>query len=364
MSRPDLQLIVAGDPDQLTGGYLYDAHIAEALRARGWVVTVTGLAGRFPDPDARARRSLAETLAGLPDGARVVIDGLALGGLPDAVAPHAVRLDLTGLVHHPLAEESGLDADTRERLFACERRALAQVRRVIATSAYTARGLARYGVSAERIRVVEPGVEPAPLAASARAEGPDTGGNRLLCVATLTPRKGHDRLLEALAGITDRAWHLDLVGSPARDPAWAERLFAATREYRLAERVTWHGELDGERLAALWQAADLSVLASRYEGYGMVVSEALARGLPVVATTGGALVDTLPPEAGLAVAPNDAAALRAALTRWLDEPALRRCLRQGARAARERLADWPTAGVRFAAALDEKPVMPSCGERT
>ncbi|MGM0701380.1 MAG: glycosyltransferase family 4 protein [Pseudomonadota bacterium] len=359
MSRPELLLIVAGEPDQLTGGYLYDARIADALRQRGWRVAVTGLAGRFPDPDARARHSLAETLGKLSDGARVVIDGLALGGLPEVVAPHAGRLDITALVHHPLADESGLDAACRERLFDSERRALALVSRVIVTSAHTARGLSRYGVSAERVRVVEPGVEPTPLAASAWAEAADTGGRRLLCVATLTPRKGHDRLLEALAGLTDRDWHLDLVGSPARDPAWAQRLFAAARQYRLAGRVTWHGELDGERLAELWQAAELSVLASRYEGYGMVVSEALARGLPVITTTGGALVDTLPPEAGLAVAPDDAAALRMALARWFDEPALRRRLREGARVARRRLADWPTAGASFAAALGERPVLPT-----
>ncbi|WP_163575044.1 glycosyltransferase family 4 protein [Halomonas faecis] len=357
MSRPELQLIVAGDPGQLTGGYLFDARIVDALRARGWKVTVTGLAGRFPDPDDDARRSLDAALAGLPDGARVVIDGLALGGLPEQVAPHAGRLDITALVHHPLADESGLDAACRERLFDSERRALARVSRVIVTSAHTARGLSRYGVSADRVRVVEPGVEPTPLAASARAEATDTGGRRLLCVATLTPRKGHDRLLEALAGLTDRDWHLDLVGSPARDPAWAQRLFAAARQYRLAGRVTWHGELDGQRLDELWQAADLGVLASRYEGFGMVVSEALARGLPVIATTGGALVDTLPPEAGLAVPPGDATALRKALARWLDEPTLRRRLRDGARAARQRLTDWPTAGARFAAALGERPVL-------
>ncbi|SDK15150.1 glycosyltransferase family 4 protein [Billgrantia gudaonensis] len=357
MSRPELQLIVAGDPGQLTGGYLFDARIVAELRVRGWKVTVTGLAGRFPDPDDDARRSLDAALAGLPDGARVVIDGLALGGLPDVVACHAARLDLTALIHHPLADESGLQTADRERLFASERRALALVSRVIVTSAHTARGLSRYGVSAERVRVVEPGVEPAPLATSARADVPDTGGKRLLCVATLTPRKGHDRLIEALAGLTDRDWHLDLVGSPARDPVWAQRLFTAARQCRLTERVTWHGELDGERLDELWQAADLGVLASRYEGFGMVVSEALARGLPVIATTGGALVDTLPPEAGLAVPPDDATALRTALARWLDEPALRRRLRDGARAARQRLTDWPIAGARFAEALDATPVM-------
>lgn len=95
------------------------------------------------------------------------------------------------------------------------------------------------------------------------------------------------------------------------------------------------------------------MLASYYEGYGMVVTEALARGLPVITTTGGALADTLPAEAGLAVSPGDSRALAAALARWFEAPALRARLRGGARDARQRLGDWHAAGDAFAEALPE-----------
>lgn len=349
-----LTLIVAGDPDQLTGGYVYDARIVAALRARGHRVEVVGLPGRFPVPDDLARQSMARALAALPDGARVAIDGLAMGGLPEEIAPHADRLVIIALVHHPLADETGLDDSTRRHLHDSETRALALARRVIVTSAWTARGLDRFGVEASRLRVVEPGVEPAPLAASALdLESP--GPRRLLCVATLIPRKGHDVLLEALSGLRESDWTLEAVGSHARDPAHAARLFSAARRLGLEERILWAGEQDAKGLAAAYHRAELFVLPSRYEGYGMVVTEALSRGLPVLTTTGGALVDTLPTQAGLAVPPDDAAALADALAAWLDDAELRRRLRRGAREARHGLADWQQAGDRFLDALDDLP---------
>ncbi len=352
-----LTLIVAGDPEQLTGGYLYDARIAAALRARGQAVEVVGLEGRFPLPDERARRSMDRALAALPDGARVVIDGLAMGGLPEVVAPHADRLAIIALVHHPLADETGLDEASRRQLFDSESRALALARRIIVTSPWTARGLDRFGVAASRLTVVEPGVAPAPLAASALdLESP--GPRRLLCVATLIPRKGHDVLLAALSGLKARDWTLEVVGSHARDPDHAARLFAAARHHGLEERILWAGERDAAGLAAAYHRAELFVLPSRYEGYGMVVTEALARGLPVITTTGGALVDTLPPTAGLAVPPDDATALGEALAGWLDDAELRRRLRRGAREARHGLSDWQQAGDRFLDAL-EAPVTPT-----
>ena len=347
-----LTLIVAGDPGQLTGGYVYDARIVAALRARGRSVEVVGLEGRFPAPDDPARDSMARALSALPDGARVVIDGLAMGGLPEVIAPHADRLAIIALVHHPLADETGLDEANRRHFLDSETRALALARRVIVTSRWTARGLDRFGVAASRLRVVEPGVEAAPLASSALdLESP--GPRRLLCVATLIPRKGHDLLLEALAALQDRDWRLEVVGSHARDPDHAAGLFAAARRYGLEERILWAGERDAAGLAAAYHRAELFVLPSRYEGYGMVVTEALSRGLPVLTTTGGALVDTLPAQAGLAVPPGDAAALGDALAAWLDDADLRRRLRRGAREARHDLSDWQQAGDRFLAALDD-----------
>nr|WP_163504052.1 glycosyltransferase family 4 protein [Halomonas socia] len=347
----DLCLIVAGDPGQLTGGYVYDARIAAALGARGWRVEVVGLAGRFPDPDARAQDALETTLAAQPDGRRVVIDGLAMGGLPDVIEAHALRLDLTVLVHHPLADETGLDEATRVRLFDSEARALAAVARVISTSAFTARRLRDFGIAAAQ--VVEPGVEPASLASSALDLEDDQRSQRLLCVATVTPRKGHDLLVEALAGLDGTRWRCDCIGGLDRDPDHAEWVAASIAAHGLRDRFRLLGEREPHALDAAYRDADLFVLPSHYEGYGMVVTEALARGLPVITTTGGALRFTLPEGAGLAVPPGDVDALREALRRWLEDAGLRRELRRGAMAARAQQADWQAAGDAFAAALGD-----------
>lgn len=353
-----LTLIVAGDPAQLTGGYVYDARIVAALRMRGWQVEVIGLDGAFPEPDAVAANAMQTALARLSDGARVVIDGLAMGGLPEVVAKHAARLDITALVHHPLADETGLSDAECTRFAISETRALAAVARVIVTSAFTARRLAAFSVPATKIAVVEPGIEPAGLAASVMSENDETRPQRLLCVATITPRKGHDLLVEALASLADRAWQCDCIGGLDRDRAHAERVIAAIRRHGLQERLHLLGERPSHTLGEAYHQADLFVLPSHYEGYGMVVTEALAHGLPVITTTGGALAHTLPAEAGLAVPPGDAAALRDALRQWLDDPELRTRLRRGARQARQRLYDWQAAGDAFAAALERRPLTP------
>ncbi|GGX92133.1 glycosyl transferase [Litchfieldella qijiaojingensis] len=348
-------LIVAGDPAQLTGGYVYDARIAEVLRARGWRVEVTGLEGTFPEPNAVAAQALETALVRQADGARVVIDGLAMGALPEVVAAHGRRLDITALVHHPLADETGLDDAERTRFTISETRALSAVGRVIATSAFTARRLADFGVPATKVAVVEPGVESAPLAASVVNED-DERCQRLLCVATVTPRKGHEVLVEALASLTDCVWWCDCIGGLDRDPAHAERVAASIAAHGLDQRLRLLGERAREALGEAYHQADLFVLPSYYEGYGMVVTEALAHGLPVITTTGGALAHTLPAGAGLAVPPGDAMALSDALRQWFDEPDLRARLRLGAREARGRQHDWQDAGDAFAAALERPPL--------
>jgi glycosyltransferase involved in cell wall biosynthesis len=276
-----LELVLPGDPEARTGGYAYDRRIAAGLRALGWSVRVHALADSFPTPDRAALDDAAARFASLPDDALVLVDGLAFGALPEIAARAGARLRLVALVHHPLALEAGLDEATRARLRTSETAALAHARAVIATSERTARDLEGWGVQRERVVVVEPGTDPAPLA---RGSG-HADGVQILCVATLTPRKGHDLLLDALAALRTRAWRLDCVGSAARSPATAAALHAQAVRLGLEPRVGWRGELPDDALAAAFDAADLFVLPSRYEGYGMAAAEALARGLPVVATT-------------------------------------------------------------------------------
>ncbi len=349
-----LTMIVPGDPDQRTGGYLYDAHIVSELRAMGWSVDVIGLAGEFPAADDRARQAMATALSRLPDGERVVIDGLALGGVPEPVQAHAERLVLTGLIHHPLADETGLSAEQQQALLASERAAIAHCRGLIVTSRFTRKRLQALGMDLRPVSVAEPGVAPAALArrVDQRLQNDEPNGPaRLLCVASLSPRKAQDVLIDALADLRDRDWSLRLVGSPDRSPDFARRLREQINQRGLESRVQLSGEVSSAELDEHYHEADLCLLPSWYEGYGMVVSEALARGLPLITSTGGALAETVPADAALRVPPGDRQALRDALARWLDEPDLRMTLSRAAAGHRSRQLDWPTAARRFAEAL-------------
>jgi len=347
---PRLEFVLPGDPETRTGGYEYDRRVVAGLRALGWTVRVHALPGAWPSPSAAERADAARQFAALPDGARVLVDGLAFGALPDIAAAQAARLRLVALVHHPLAEETGLAPAAAERLASAERAALGAARHVIVTSAPTAVALAAYGVEPARCVVIEPGTDAAP-----QARGSGSADSLLLMVATLTPRKGHALLFEALAGLTDRAWRLECVGSDQRDPATAAALRAQIAASGLADRITLRGETGPDDLAAAYDGADLFVWPSLYEGYGMALAEALARGLPVVATRVGAAAALVGDDAGLLVTPADVAALRAALARWLDEPGLRRQCAAGAARARERLPRWEQASTDLARVLEALP---------
>ena len=342
--------LVPGDAQARTGGTLYDQRIAQALRAAGWAVDWCSPGGGFPLAAADDLQQAERTVAALPDGALVVADGLAFGALPALAERHADRLHWIALVHHPLALETGLAPAQQAALRASEQRALACARQVVETSRATAQALADYAVPPGRIAVIEPGCDPVPMA---RGGGAGAGALSLLCVASVTARKGHDTLLQALAGLRDRRWQLHCAGSLQRDAATAGAARGAAMRLGLDERVVWHGEVDAARLAALYDAADAFVLASHHEGYGMAFAEALAHGLPVVGCAAGAVVDTVPAQAGLLVPAGDADALRAALQGLMDDATLRAALAAGARDAARALPTWEDAGARFGQVLEE-----------
>ncbi|GED23757.1 glycosyltransferase family 4 protein [Halomonas halmophila] len=358
-TAPSLAFMVPGALRQATGGYRYDARLVDGLRERGWRVEVHELAGRFPEGDDQARRSLGEALAALPDATPLVIDGLALGNLGEVAQAHAERLDITALVHHPLGDEAGLDAATRRRLLAREAAILNRVARIVVTSPFTARRLVELGVDDTPITVVEPGVE---AAAPAEAAWPAEAAVApcLLCVATLTPRKGHLLMLDALATLQHRDWQLDCVGDEQRDPEHAEAIRQRIEALALQDRVRLRGSYDEAALAEAYHQSDLVLVPSWYEGYGMVVTEALARGLPLVSTLGGALRDTVPAAASWRVEPGDSAAFAVAIEQWWSAEA-RDARRQAAVKVREALTGWEGVVTRFVEAL--MPVPPGLGER-
>jgi glycosyltransferase involved in cell wall biosynthesis len=278
----------------------------------------------------------------------VVVDGLAFGVLPEAAAALCREHPVIALVHHPLALETGLSPEQASQLHASERAALACARRVIVTSPATARLLAAsYGVSAARIAVVPPGTDAA--APPHRSNG---GIVRLLAVGAVVPRKGYDVLTAALAAITDLQWTLSIVGDHTRDPDCAAQLEAQIAGCGLAKRVALLDAVSDARLVDLYRSADLFVLPSRFEGYGMAFAEAIAHGLPVIGTTAGAIPETVPEGAGVLVPPDDAQALAAALRRLIEYPAERRRFAAGAQAASAKQPTWAASAALFAQAIE------------
>ena len=352
-----IDFVVPGDITTPTGGYIYDREIVAGLTERGWRIALHALDASFPSPTPAALRAARATFSSLADGRVVVIDGLALPGLDRLLADEARRLTLVALVHHPVALETGLDPIQAERYGALERSALGWVQRVITTSQWTARTLAAEGVPIANLRVVEPGVDRRKTRGSSDAKAAAVPGApqdllNLLCVGTLTPRKGHAVLLEALNEIRDRHWHLTCAGSLLRDAPTVAAIQHQIDRLSLRKRVSLLGDLDREALERQYARADVFVLPSYLEGYGMALAEAVAFGLPVVSTTAGAIPETVPANAALLVAPGDSRALAKALASLIDDPARRAALAANARAARASLPTWATAAAKFATALD------------
>lgn len=325
-----VHVVVPADVDDAgrpSGGNTYDRRVIAGMRAAGWTVRQVPVAGRWPRPSVPDRGALQRALAGLPTGSTVLVDGLVACGVPDVLVPQSRRLEVVVLVHLPLGDEVGA-ADLAHR----EREVLHAAAAVVATSPWTAQRL-RTQHDLPHVEVVTPGVDPAPL-----APGTD-GASRLLCVGSVTPTKGQDLLVDALADVADRHWTCDLVGPLGRAPVHVADVRAMITANGLDSRIRMPGALVGAPLAGAFAAADLLVLPSRAEAYGMVVTEALARGIPVLAADVGGVRSALG-GTGLLVPPNEVPALAMALARWLDLPDLRAELRAGARARRGELTGW------------------------
>ena len=325
---------VPGDLETLTGGYGYDRRVLALAPTLGHLRLPDG----FPFPSAGEIADAVARLRTAPPDRALLIDGLAYGALPpDALAEFDGRL--IALTHHPLGLETGLSEEASRRLVDNEREGLRHASAVIVTSMTTAETLvAEFGVPMEKITVAEPGVDPAP-----RAKGSGDPVVALLAVGSIMPRKGFDTLVRAVAPLAHLPWRLTIAGSTERDPACAASLRGLIAECALQDRIELVGELSAERLGARYDRADVFVLSSRYEGYGMVLSEAMARGLAIVTTTGGAAARTAPDDAALKVAPDDARGLGEAIASLIADAPLREKLAEASWQAGQKLPGWEAA---------------------
>jgi glycosyltransferase involved in cell wall biosynthesis len=332
------------DPARPSGGNVYDRRVCDGLGELGWSVRVVPVPGAWPLPTPGDEAGLAAALDAMPAGDRVLVDGLVASTVPGLVVRHAARLRLVVLVHLPL----GVLNEGRR---ASEAAMLRSVAGVVATSSWTRAWLVdEYGLTEESVTVAVPGTEPGGL-----ADGTAAGGE-LLCVGAVTPVKGQDRLVEALALVDVPGWHCTCVGSLERDPGFVRALEHRARETGVVARLALAGPLLGTALDAAYRAADVLVVPSRAETYGMVVTEALAHGVPVIAGLTGGVPEALGTASdgaapGLLVAADDVPALATALSEWLSDADLRERLRRAARDRRRTLPTWDEAALRVGAAL-------------
>ncbi|MDQ4008052.1 MAG: glycosyltransferase family 4 protein, partial [Actinomycetota bacterium] len=297
--------MVPTDVGTPTGGNVYDLALAHALRSGGDEVQVLRCAAP----------GLADALR-RPWQGPTLVDGLLACPQPQAVTAAPV----TVLVHMPLALESGLSREVADRLDRLERQALHAAVRVVATSAWSARYLERHH-GLDEVVVARPGVEPAPVVA-----GSDPP--QFVQLAALLPHKDQLGVVAALARLTDLSWRARLAGPADRDPAYANAVRETVAAAGLGDRVEIPGTMPRE---SAWAGADLALLPSRVESFGMVVTEALARGVPAVVSEGGAAealgVCGTGVRPGAVVPAGDPAALEAVLRRWLTDAAYRGTLR-------------------------------------
>lgn len=347
-ARP-FHFLVPGSIDRRTGGSIYDRRIATLLPAFDWHPVIHELEGAFPVADETATAACREVIGRLPDDARILVDGLVLPAaapmLPDRRTPGTVIL-----CHHPVVMEAGWSREELACLRAREAKGFSLASMVIAPSRQTLADVRALGYPLLDGYAVHPGSDPVIPEPDARTA--PHRPVRLLCVANLMPRKGHDVLLAALTQVADLGIRLTCVGSGASDPAHARKIMEIGGKQPLRGRVTFTGDIGRAELETAYASADIFVLASRHEGFGMVFSEAVRRGLPVIATRAGAIPEAAPADASILVPPDDADALAAAIRALVSDPSAYAARATAALAAARDLPDWTDAAGAFAAALN------------
>lgn len=304
-------LITRAPFENLTGPSFYHRRLLAALRELGDESEVVAL-------DAPAAATLADRFG---DGTVIIIDGAALELAREAI-PGLQARGAAALIHQPTTPGPGAQEARRHELRTFERAVLPGFVRVIATSEPVADRLStEFGVIRDKIQLLLPGTDRQPRR-SVDPAAPPGGPCTILSIGSMIRRKGHDVLLAALATLGDLDWHLILAGED-RDPEYAAQIDAQIARLGIGARVERRGALVAADLDAVWNRADVFALATRFEGFGMAIAEAMARGLPVAITNGGAAAQLVPASAGVIAPVDDVAQYAKALRRLVFSPSLR-----------------------------------------
>ena len=335
--RSEAAFAIPGNIQTRTGGYIYERRMLESLNALGQPTRHIELMTSWPHPTPEAENDLVEKLATLPKDMPLILDGLVFGAMDTAVLA-AQNRPIIAMLHHPLGLEAGLTPERAAELLEREAANLRHAAHVVVPSPHTRDILVRdFGVPAASISIALPGFDRPTLRAIPKACPP-----LILSVGIICQRKGHDILLDALAQVAHLDWQAVIVGM-VHEADVQDRLLHQRARLGLEGRVRFTGVIPPEDLDQLYQQASIFALATRYEGYGMVLSEAQLYGLPVLSCAVGAVPQTVPPGSGILVPPDNADEFAKSLDTLLQDEALRQSY--GARSAvlGTRLPQWEDA---------------------
>jgi len=341
--------IIPGDINLPTGGFRYDRSIIQEWQALGHKIDLICLTGSYPLPSSEELAADLDAINNIPAADIAVVDGLAGGAHPQLLEMLSRLMPVVALVHHPLCLETGLDADTSEKLKHSEAAGLAHVSGIVTTSRQTARTVSElFAISDTPLQFIEPGVKRGGF-----SEPSDKGPVQLLCVGSVIERKGHDILTLALKGLRDLDWHLDCIGKTDLQPDHFSKVTSLVKDCGLTDRISFKGAVSATELKQVYNSAHVFVLPSLYEGYGMVFAEAIASGLPVIGTLAGAIPDTVPPGCGVLVPPGDVEALAQALETMISNPDRRQAFRIAAMNAADSFPTWHDSARKFSEFLEQ-----------
>jgi glycosyltransferase involved in cell wall biosynthesis len=328
-----VSLLTRGEPEQLTGGYLYHQRIAQLAPLHGAEVEFV------------SARASSNPFSGAA-GDVVLVDSIAAA----AVAPWVARCrrPLAAIIHQ---RPGGIDGGRIRRFVQApfDRALYRRCKLLLAASDALVAEL-----PAGRVRVVPPGCDVAPL-----DDGPVPDlrqGRRaaFVSVGNWVARKGTLDLLDAFSALADDRATLHLAGRDDVEPRYAARVHARMAAADLAGRVVYHGAVSREDVRRLYRGGDAFVLPSYQEPYGTVYGEALAAGLPVVGWRAGNLPNLAEDGVeGVIVEPGDVAGLAKALDRLATDDEWRSRLAAAAALRGARLPTWSDTAAAVFGSLQE-----------
>jgi glycosyltransferase involved in cell wall biosynthesis len=270
------------------------------LSEKGHQVRIHNLRNDFPFPDNLSLRECKEILDHITPGDPILIDSLAAGPLLPVLAPLYDKHPFVALIHLPLSHNLDIPLSQREILAQQEKSVMSLSAGLVVTSKYTGELIADWGIDSHVIHVILPGVE-----AEEQKNSYPTLPRNLLCVANYLENKGQLLLIKALAEMKMFNWVMNFYGHQDIDKRYVSELLSQIRHHGLANRIFIHGPISGSALTQAYLHSDLFILPSYFETYGMVLTEALAHGIPVIASTGGGIPYTVPPSMGILFKPGD-----------------------------------------------------------